>query len=91
MSVLWVSGWLLAYAIAASAADAPLRVASYDGDSGRLVDDLRAATVNHLLVLSSRQPPDSLGKALQSAGIEIVRSAPRQLRQLRDTPEAAPP
>jgi hypothetical protein len=53
-----------------------LVVALYDGDAPRLLEDLREASVDHLLVRPGHEPPASLKQALESAGVAILRAGP---------------
>jgi hypothetical protein len=53
-----------------------LVVALYESDGPRLLEDLREAHVDHLLVRPGHEPPDSLKRALESAGIAILRARP---------------
>jgi hypothetical protein len=48
-------------------------VALYDGNDARLLENLHEAHVDNLLVRPDHEPPDSLKRALESAGIVIIR------------------
>src|SRR5437763_4287986 len=51
-------------------------VALYQGNDVRLLENLRDAYVDHLLVPPGHEPPDSLKLALESAGVAILRAGP---------------
>ena len=72
MRFLWISAGLLMYAAFCCAGEAPFRVTLYEGNSGRLVEDLREAYVDRLLVRPGSELSDSLKRALESAGIVIL-------------------
>ena len=66
MKFLRISACLLVCAAFRCAGEAPFRVALYEGNSGRLVEDLREAYVDHLLVQPGSELPDFLKRALYS-------------------------